>query len=189
MRAVEHLPMGGEKFKSSVFKQKLKSYARTNHSIGKVSDHQEAISKVVSKYAGLIKKGGFNSTYQNSALRKIKSSAPLSAKQTVIIKNVLKRLAKTVNKDVKVSHARINRAEDQKIKGSKLANQPRLASDSGLSGVSSPDNLDRQSSRPMVSISQAQRSSRSGLTGKGNLGSGTSTSAPASRPSTIPLSR
>jgi hypothetical protein len=187
MRAVDHLPMGGEKFKTAAFKQKLKSSIRSNSVMGEVSSHKDAINKAVAHYARFIKKGDFNSTHQHSALRKIKSSVPLSAKQTVIIKDVLKRLSKTGDKAVKVSHARINRSDEKDIKGPGMANQPKPANRSGLSGVSSPDNLDRQSSHPMVSISQVQRSNSSGLAGRDDLGSGAS--APPSRPPAIPLSR
>jgi hypothetical protein len=177
MRAVDHLPMGGEKFKSSSFKQKLNS---ASGKVREVSDHKDAINKAVAKYSGLIKKGGFNSTYQNSALRNIKSAAPLSARQTSIVKDVLKRLAKTDNKSAKASLARINRSDEKEIKGPGLANQPKPSNRSGLSGVSSPDKLDRQSSRPMVSISQAQRSNNSGLA-SGGSSSSYSPSIPLSR--------
>jgi len=185
MRAVDNLPMGGKKFKSLAFKRKLKSSTKNNSLMREVSDHTEAINKAVSKYTRLIRKGGFNSTYQHSALRKIKSSAPLTTRQTMIVKSVLKRVAKVKKEDVEVSHARTNKSDKKDVKGPGMANQPKPANRSGLSDVASPTNTDRQSSRPMVSISQAQRSKSSGLAGKSGFGA----SSPPSRPSSIPLAR
>lgn len=163
MRAVDHLPMGGKKFKSSVFKQKLNSSVNNNGLMQDVSDHKEAINKAVAKYASLIKKGKFNSTYQNSALREIKAVTPLSSKQTVIVKSVLKHLSKVDNEVIKVSHARINRAGDLDIKSTGMANQSSLVNRSGLSAVATPTNVNRYLPRSMVSISQTQKGNSSGL--------------------------
>ncbi|MDD2681048.1 MAG: hypothetical protein PHE20_03025 [Patescibacteria group bacterium] len=184
MRAVDHLPKGGEKFKSSNFKQKLNSAGGL---LREVSDNKDAINKAVAKYSGLIKEGRFNSSYQNSALRNIKSTTNLSARQVGIVKDVLKRLSKTDDKKIKVSHARINRSDEQDIKGPGMANQPKSINQSGLSGVASPGNLDRRSSRPMVSISQAQKNNNPGLAGSKNLESGRGSSNISNRPPSISL--
>ncbi|MDD3285329.1 MAG: hypothetical protein PHG95_01715 [Patescibacteria group bacterium] len=183
--AIDMLPKGGEKFSALGFKKKLKTAVKSSSLMNSLSSNQEAINKAVYKARHLIAKGAFKYTQQQSALSQINKSANLTAGQKILVRKVLKHLGDSGN----VSHAQINRADEQEIEAPHLANQPQLANRSGLSGVSSPG-LNRPSARPMVSISQAQAERRgSGLAGGMGTLNPSTPSSPPSRPPMIPLSR
>ncbi|MBN2884368.1 hypothetical protein JXE04_00365 [Patescibacteria group bacterium] len=188
MGATDILPSGGKEFSHLGFKKKLKVAVKNNHIMSAVADNQDAINKAVYRYRGLISKGNFNHVYQRTALKKIKAESPLSAHQTVVVKKVLKRLGESAP----VSHARVNREEDNiQMSRPGFAQANSRSNITGLSGLSK-SNL-KQSAQPMVSISQARNQNRTApvrSTGlAGGFNNGFTNSAPSSRPPIIPLSR
>lgn len=182
---IDILPKGGKDFSATSFKRKLKTAVKSSSLMNTLSPNQEAINKAVYKARHLISKGAFHYTQQQSTLSQINKSANLTAGQKILVKKVLKHLSESND----VSHARINRVDDQEINDPHLANQPQLANRSGLSGVASPG-ITRPTSRPMVSIGQVQAEKHgSGLVGGPGRMAPNNPSAPPSRPPMIPLSR
>jgi len=183
--AMDILPKGGKEFSALGFKKKLKTAVKGNSSMRSLSSNQEAINKAVYKARRLITKGAFKNAQQQSVLSQINKSASLTASQKTLVRKVLKHLGESGH----ISHARINRADEQEIEAPHLANQPQLANRSGLSGIASPD-IKRSATRPMVSISQVQAERRgSGLAGGIGAVNPNTPAPPPSRPPMIPLSR
>lgn len=113
--SIDNLPGGGKKFSaisgSSSFKSKLKSAVKSSSKLSSLADKQEEINKAIRRYQEFIRKGSFNSSYQQRALRQIRSKTEIDNSELRIVKKILKKLGQSPSEDQKISRARIVRAE------------------------------------------------------------------------------
>jgi len=171
---------------SQSLRKTVNSAIKNTGSTPVLSDNREVVLKAVKKYEKAVANGNFRPADRSQALGEIKNTLNLKSSEVTSLKRVLRHIGEKPF----VSHTRMRRADEGNLGTPHFAGQIKLANNSGLSGVASP-NLDRLANQSAASVSQLLNSKNklSGnmmdVVGRSSLGG----TKPLNRPPMIPFSK